>query len=84
MGGDTIYRNGNRWQAIRYNRWKSMAVDTIEMIGTDGRRYDRQEREWNASDRVYRDGNWRQTIRNIDRKLWQAIRYTELRTDCRQ
>jgi len=54
MAGDTIHRDGNRWQAIRYTdlendrrrydiqRWDLNEGDTLEGMGIDGRRYDKQ------------------------------------------
>jgi len=51
MAGDTIYREGNWWQAIHYTeietdgsryhirRWEFVVGGTIYETGTDGRRY---------------------------------------------
>ena len=64
MAGDTIHRDGNRWQAIRYTdlendrrrydiqRWDLNEGDTLEGMGIDGRRYDKQRWELMAGDTI--------------------------------
>jgi len=49
---DTIYRDGNKWQAIQYTE-----------MGGDGRGYDIQKWEMMAWDTIYRGGNCWQAIR---------------------